>query len=169
MFRTEFTENTEKIFARSPRRKICNSIKLHLNLKDFNPFQLKHSELTSKIIGICISVHKTLGPGLLESIYESAICIELSLAGLTFKRQQGMPAIYNGINLELGFRADVVVENTILLEIKSIESVAPVHKKVILSYLRLSGIEIGLLINFNVMILTDGITRLILDKKPAVY
>ncbi len=125
---------------------------------------MKHSDLTSQIIGICIEVHKTLGPGLLESIYESAICIELALAGLAFKRQQGIKTFYKGHDLDLGFRADVIIENSVLLEIKSIESVPPVHKKIVISYLRLTGIEIGLLVNFNVVRLTDGITRLVVDK-----
>ena len=126
---------------------------------------MKHSELTSRIIGICIKVHKTLGPGLLESIYERAICIELSYACLSFQRQEGIRTLYEDVDLGLGFRADIIVENKVLVEVKSIESVPPVHKKIVLSYLRLSGIEVGLLINFNVVILTDGITRLILDKK----
>jgi len=126
---------------------------------------LKHSDLTSQIIGICIEVHKTLGPGLLESIYESAICIELALAGLAFKRQQGIRTLYKGYDLDVGFRADIIIEDTVILEIKSIESVPPVHKKIVTSYLRLTGIEIGLLVNFNVIKLTDGITRLIADKR----
>lgn len=125
---------------------------------------MKHSDLTSRIIGICIEVHRTLGPGLLESIYESAICIELALAGMAFKRQQGIKALYKGYDLDVGFRADVIIEDTVILEIKSIESVPPVHKKIVISYLKLTGIEIGLLVNFNVIKLTDGITRLVLDR-----
>jgi len=128
-------------------------------------FQLKHSDLTARIIGICIKVHSILGPGLLESIYEKAICIELCNARLNFKRQQGIHAIYEGVDLDLGFRADLIIEDLVLLELKSIEKVTPVHKKITLSYLRLSHIEIGLLVNFNVLKLTDGVTRLVLDKK----
>jgi len=128
-------------------------------------FQLKHSDLTARIIGICIKVHSILGPGLLESIYEKAICIELCNASLNFKRQQGIHAIYEGVDLDLGFRADLIIEDLVLLELKSIEKVTPVHKKITLSYLRLSHIEIGLLVNFNVLKLTDGVTRLVLDKK----
>ena len=126
---------------------------------------MKHSDLTSRIIAICIEVHKELGPGLLESIYEKAICLELALAGLSFTRQQGIPVFYKGTDLDIGFRADVIVENTVLLEIKSIESVHPVHKKIAISYLRHSYIEIGLMVNFNVIKLTDGITRLVLDRR----
>ena len=127
---------------------------------------MKHSELTSAIIGICIEVHKTLGPGLLESVYESAICYELTLAGFEFKRQQPIRVIYKGKDLDLGFRADIIVENSVLLELKSIERVIPVHKKITLTYLRLVEIEVGLMINFNVIKLTDGLTRLILDRRP---
>lgn len=126
---------------------------------------MKHSELTSAIIGICIEVHKTLGPGLLESVYESAICYELILAGFEFKRQQPIRVIYKGKDLDLGFRADIIVENLVLLELKSIERIVPVHKKIALTYLRLGEIEVGLMINFNVLKLTDGLTRLILDRR----
>jgi len=127
---------------------------------------LKHSELTSAIIGICIEVHKTLGPGLLESVYESAICYELTLAGFEFTRQQPIRVIYKGKDLDLGFRADVIVENTVLVEIKSIERIIPVHKKIALTYLRLIEIEVGLMVNFNVAQLTEGLTRLVLDRRP---
>lgn len=127
--------------------------------------QLKHADLTSRIIAICIKVHKILGPGLLESIYEKAICIELALAGFNFKRQEGIRAYYNGIDLDIGFRADIIVEDTVILELKSCSMVTPVHKKILLSYLRLTKIEVGLIVNFNVVLLTDGITRLVLDNK----
>jgi len=128
---------------------------------------LKHSDLTARIIAICIEVHKELGPGLLESIYEQAICLELALAGLSFQRQQGIHVFYKGVDLDIGFRADVIVENSVILEIKSIESIHPVHKKTVISYLRLAYIEVGLLINFNVVKLTDGITRLVQDKRKS--
>ena len=126
---------------------------------------MKHSDLTSAIIGICIEVHKTLGPGLLESVYEGAICYELTLAGFEFTRQQPIRVIYKGKDLDLGFRADVIVENSVLLEIKSIERIVPVHKKIALTYLRLIEIEVGLMVNFNVAQLTEGLTRLVLDRR----
>lgn len=126
---------------------------------------MKHSDLTSKIIGICIKVHKILGPGLLESVYEKAICFELAKAGLSFRRQQGIKVFYEGEDLDLGFRADVIIENEVLLEIKSVESVSPVFKKTTLTYLRFTELEVGLIVNFNVIKLTDGITRLVLDKR----
>ena len=126
---------------------------------------MKHSDLTSAIIGICIEVHKTFGPGLLESVYEGAICYELTLAGFEFTRQQPIRVIYKGKDIDLGFRADVIVENSVLLEIKSIERIVPVHKKIALTYLRLIEIEVGLMVNFNVAQLTEGLTRLVLDRR----
>jgi GxxExxY protein len=125
---------------------------------------VKHSELTSAIIAACINVHKTLGPGLLESVYEKAVCLELAALGLRFSRQQGIRVFYNGINLDMGFRADIIVEDQVVVELKSIEHVMPIHKKVVLTYLRFTKIEVGLLVNFNVEKLTDGLTRLMLDK-----
>lgn len=136
-----------------------------MQLQNFTP--VKHSDLTSKIIGICIKVHKILGPGLLESVYEKAICFELAKAGLSFRRQQGIKVIYEGEDLDLGFRADVIIEEAVLLEIKSVESVSPVFKKTTLTYLRFTEIEVGLIVNFNVVKLTDGLTRLVLDKREA--
>jgi GxxExxY protein len=126
---------------------------------------MKHESTTSAIIGICIKVHEHLGPGLLESVYEEVICYELAKFGIAFKRQQGIPVIYEEIKLELGFRADVIIENKVILEIKSVESIAQVHPKTVLTYMRLTGIEVGLLINFNVVLLREGITRLVLDRK----
>lgn len=129
---------------------------------------MKHEELTSRIIGICIKVHSILGPGLLESVYEEALCYELSRQGFNFIRQQGVKVNYEDVQLGLGFRTDVIVENTIVIELKSVEAVAPVHAKTVITYLKFTGIEVGLLINFNVALLKDGITRLIRDNKPAL-
>ncbi|HLP50761.1 MAG TPA: GxxExxY protein [Chitinophagales bacterium] len=126
---------------------------------------MKYSDLTGAIIGICIKVHNTLGPGLLESVYEEAICYELVKAGLSFKRQHGIPVVYDEVKLDLGFRADVIIEGKVILEIKSVESVAPVFAKTVLTYMRFTNIEVGLLINFNVVLLKDGITRLIENRK----
>ena len=129
---------------------------------------MKHEELTSRIIGICIKVHSLLGPGLLESVYEEALCYELSRKGINFLRQQGVKVNYEDVQLGIGFRADVIVENTIVLELKSVETVAPVHAKTVITYLRFTGIEVGLLINFNVALLKDGITRLVRDNKTKL-
>ncbi len=129
---------------------------------------MKHEALTARIIGVCIKVHAILGPGLLESVYEAAVCHELIKLGINFKRQQGITVDYEDEKLGLGFRADVIIEDTLLLEIKSVEAVAPVHSKTAITYLRFTGMEVGLLINFNVALLKDGITRLVLDKKTVV-
>jgi GxxExxY protein len=126
---------------------------------------MKHGELTSILISICIKVHEALGPGLLESVYEEVICYELTKMGIPFKRQQGITFIYEEVKMDIGFRADILVDNSVLMELKSTESIAPVHSKTVLTYLRLSGFEVGLLINFNVALLKDGITRLVQDRK----
>ena len=125
---------------------------------------MKHSELSSAIIGICIEVHRELGPGLLESIYEKAVCYELGKAGYFYERQKGIRTFYKGHDLDLGFRADIIVAHSVLLELKSVAIVPAVDKKIVLSYFRLTEIEVGLIINFNVSKLTEGITRLVLDR-----
>lgn len=126
---------------------------------------MKHEDLTSIIISICIKIHKDLGPGLLESVYEEILCYELIKQGIPFTRQQGIPIVYEDVKLELGFRSDVVVDNKVLVELKSVESVPPVYAKKVLTYLRFTGVEVGLLINFHVALLKDGITRLMLDRR----
>ena len=125
---------------------------------------MKYEDLTAVIIGICLKVHEKLGPGLLESVYEEAICYELDKVRLSYTRQQSIAAIYEGIKLEVGFRADLIIENNVIVELKSIEAIAPVHSKTLLTYMRLTNIEVGLLINFNVALLKNGITRLVDDK-----
>lgn len=128
---------------------------------------MKHQELTSRIIGICIKVHAELGPGLLESVYEEAICYELAKNNIEFKRQVGFRVKYDDKNMGKGFRADIIVENKVVLEVKSKDMIAPVDSKIVLTYLRFTEIEVGLLVNFKVVLLKDGITRLILDRKPT--
>jgi len=118
--------------------------------------------LTQKIIGCAIEVHKHLGPGLLESAYEECLCFELHQEGLKFERQKAVPIIYKEIKLECGYRLDVLVENEILVEIKSIEAIAPLHQAQILTYLRFANKNLGLLFNFNVKILREGIRRFVL-------
>jgi GxxExxY protein len=119
------------------------------------------NELSEIIIGICINVHTILGPGLLESIYEEAICLELKRRKILFTRQQGIKAYYLGECLDVGFRADIIVADKVILEIKSIDVIAPVHKKQVITYLRLAEKKLGLLINFNVNLLKEGIFRLV--------
>lgn len=118
--------------------------------------------LTEQIVGAAIEVHKHFGPGLLESAYEECLCRELYLRGLKFERQRNLPLEYKGIKLDCGYRIDIVVEEKVILELKVVDTIAPIHEAQLLTYLKLSGIEIGLIINFNVPVLKDGIKRFIL-------
>ena len=120
-----------------------------------------NKELTHQIIGSAIEVHKVLGPGLLESAYEICMAHELTLRGLSFERQKPLPVIYKEVKLEEGYRIDLLVEGRIVVELKAIEKLAPIHDATLLTYLRLSECKIGLIINFNVPVLTDGIRRLV--------
>ena len=110
---------------------------------------LVRSELTEQVIGCAINVHKLLGPGLLESVYEECLCFELAEAGLPFKRQIALPIVYRDRVLDGGFRADIVVSNVLIIEIKSVDAIHPVHEAQLLTYLRLTRHKIGLLMNFN--------------------
>lgn len=118
--------------------------------------------LTESIIGSAIEVHRALGPGLLESMYAECLCHELSLRGHVFRRGVEFPIVYKDVRLANPFRIDLIVENQVLVELKSVSEVTPVHEAQLLTYLRLSGIRLGLLINFNVAVLRDGITRRVL-------
>ena len=122
---------------------------------------LVYGELTHEIIGSAIEVHKELGPGLLESAYEECLCHELSIRCLQFKRQVALPVTYKGVKLDCGYKLDLLVEEKVVLELKSVESVIPIHQAQLLTYLRLSGKKLGLLMNFNTAVMTDGITRLV--------
>ena len=119
------------------------------------------NRITEIIIGCSIEVHKQLGPGLLESTYEACLLFELQNAGLNVKRQLGLPLIYKDIKLEEGYRLDFLIENIAVVEIKCVEALNDVHTAQVLTYLKLSGAKVGLLINFNVLKLTNGIKRLI--------
>jgi GxxExxY protein len=120
------------------------------------------NELTRTIIGAAIEVHRNLGPGLLESTYRNCLVQELMLRGLKVASERPIPVVYKGAKLECGFRLDLLVEDTIVVELKSVEAIAPVHEATILTYLRLSHHCIGLLINFNVAILKEGVRRYII-------
>lgn len=122
---------------------------------------MERTDLTGRILAVAFRVHTALGPGLLESVYEVVLAHELRKAGLLVATQVEMPVVYDGIRLDLAFRADMVVESQVILELKSVEALAPVHAKQLLNYLRLSGLKIGLLINFNTVSLKDQITRLV--------
>lgn len=118
--------------------------------------KLLHEELTEKIIGAAIEVHRNLEPGLLESAYEQCLCHELHLRDLEFKRQVPLPVEYKGINLDCGYRIDIVVQDAVILELKCIEHVLPVHEAQLLTYLKLTGKRVGLILNFHVAALVRG-------------
>ncbi len=119
------------------------------------------NELTFEINGAAMEVHRELGPGLLESVYESALCQELATRGLSFVRQHPMPVIYKGTPIDCGFRLDILVESRVIIELKVVEKILPIHEAQLLTYLKLSNLQLGLLINFNVRILKDGIRRFV--------
>jgi len=121
------------------------------------------NELTHEIIGAAIEVHRSLGPGLLESAYQACLCRELSLRGIGFQTELSLPVHYKGVRLDCGYRIDVLVAELVVVEIKTVEAIAPVHDAQLLTYLRLGGWKVGLLINFNVAVLKDGIHRRILN------
>ncbi|MBC7953587.1 MAG: GxxExxY protein [Rhodospirillaceae bacterium] len=118
--------------------------------------------LTDRIIGCAIEVHRTLGPGLLESAYEECLCYELAQSGITFRRQVPLPVVYKEVKLDCGYRMDVVVDERVVVVLKTVERLAPVHDAQILTYLRLSAYPVGLLMNFNVPVLKDGVKRFVL-------
>lgn len=121
----------------------------------------QEDRLSSLVIGAAIEVHRHLGPGLLESAYEECLCHELTNAGLQHERQRALPVTYKGVRLDCGYKMDVVVEDLVLLELKAVESLQPIHEAQILTYLRLSRLKLGLLMNFNVPLLRNGIKRLV--------
>ena len=120
------------------------------------------NQLTSRIIGAAIEVHRHLGPGLLESAYETCLAYELAQRGLTYERQKPLPLVYKEIHLDQGYRVDLLVDGKVIVEVKVVDNIAPVHEAQVLSYMRFSGCQIGLLLNFNVTLLKHGIRRFIL-------
>ena len=123
---------------------------------------LYEKSLTQEIIGAAIEVHRYLGPGLLESIYEKCLCLELELRCLSFERQKPLPLQYKGIKLDCGYRIDIVVENKVILELKCVDAIDPIHEAQLLTYLRLSGLKVGLILNCYVAAMKDGTKRLVL-------
>ena len=119
------------------------------------------NELSSKIISAAIEVHKALGPGLLESAYEECLCYEFRLRDFGFERQKPLPIIYKGNKLDCGYRLDIVVENAIILKLKSCEKIERIHMAQLLTYLKLSDLKLGLLLNFNVPLMREGIMRVV--------
>lgn len=122
------------------------------------------NKITELVIGCAIEVHRELGPGLLESTYEACFAYELQKTGLYFRKQLGLPLVYKEIKLEEGYRLDIIVENRVVVEIKAVEAINDIHIAQTLTYLKLTGAEVALIINFNVLKLTDGIKRLVPRK-----
>ena len=123
--------------------------------------QLYEQKTTGEIIGAAIEVHRELGPGLLESSYEICLARELELRGISFEFQKGLPLEYKGVRLDCGYRLDLLVSDAVIVEVKSVATLAPIHEAQLLTYLKLTGVKVGLLINFNVVVLKSGLKRLV--------
>jgi len=123
---------------------------------------MEFDELSNRVIGCALEVHRTLGPGLLESTYEQCLAHELSLAGISFKLQLPLPVKYKGIKLDCGYRIDLLVNDELIVELKSVDQIMGIHQAQLLTYMKLSGVKVGLLINFNVEMLKSGIKRFVL-------
>jgi GxxExxY protein len=124
--------------------------------------EAQRDALTEKVIGLAIEVHRALGPGLLESVYEECLCFELRNAGIRFRRQVPLPVVYKEVQLEIGYRIDLIVDEQLIVELKTVDKLAPIHEAQLLTYLRLTGLKTGLLLNFSTALLRDGIKRMVL-------
>ena len=122
----------------------------------------RFGEVTSAILGACVKIHRELGPGLLESAYQQCLEHELRTAGIVFRAQQTLPVVYKGLELDCGYRLDIVVDEQLIVEIKSVEQLLPIHEAQLLTYLKLSKLKLGLLINFSEVLLKDGIRRFVM-------
>jgi len=122
---------------------------------------MSENELSRTIVDLCFKIHKNLGPGLFESVYEEVLCIELNRSNLQYSRQKPIGISYEGIPLNIGFIADIIVEDKVIIEIKSVETIKSVHHKQLLTYLKLTNLKLGLLINFNTSLLKDGVKRIV--------
>jgi GxxExxY protein len=127
----------------------------------------REDRITGEIIGAAIEVHRELGPGLLESAYEECLCYELSLRKLSFQRQVDLPVIYKKVRLDCGYRMDVVVEDLVIVELKTVDKLLPIHEAQLLTYLKLYHRQIGLLLNFNVPVVKDGLKRIVNNYHPS--
>jgi GxxExxY protein len=130
------------------------------SLREKQNMEKRENELAKIVLDVCFRIHRLYGPGLFESVYEEIFCYEFEKEGIMFERQKAIPLIHEQIKLEAGFRADVIIENKLLVEFKSIEQLAEVHYKQVQTYLKLTNIKLGLLINFNTVYLKDGIHRI---------
>jgi GxxExxY protein len=122
---------------------------------------MTENEISNVVVDLCFRIHKQYGPGLFESVYEEIFCYEWNKTGVDFRRQHPVPLIHEEIKMEAGFRADVVIENKVIIELKSVETLADVHYKQVQTYLKLTGCKLGMLINFNVPLIKDGIHRIV--------
>jgi GxxExxY protein len=122
---------------------------------------MSENEISKVVFDLCLSIHKKYGPGLFESVYEELVCYELKKMNIYFTRQQGIALVHEEIKMDIGFRADVIIENKVILELKSVEVLSQVHHKQLLTYLKLADLKLGLLINFNVNLMKDGIHRIV--------
>ena len=122
---------------------------------------VKNDPLTERIIGLAIEIHRQLGPGLLESAYEECLSYELRQSGIVFERQKSLPVIYKTVRLDCAYRLDLMIENQLIIEVKSVERLMPIHEAQLITYLRLTGLPVGLLLNFNTNVLKNGIRRLV--------
>lgn len=124
-------------------------------------------DLSERVLGACIEVHRWLGPGLLESVYEACLCHELGLRRVAFERQRSLPVEYKGVQLECEYRLDLVIEKQLLVELKCVAELLPIHEAQVLTYLKLTGLQVGLLVNFNTPTLRQGVRRLVRHTPPA--
>lgn len=168
-FSQRFTEETSELIKSLPTETTSEfslrNVEPHDTLEEVRPSYNSgylHSELTSKIIECALEVHTELGPGLLEGSYEECMYYELVKAGLKVQRQLGMPLIYKEVKMEIGYRVDLLVEDKVIVEIKTVEEFDDVHTAQVLTYLKLSGCKVGLLLNFKVARMKQGIKRLVL-------
>lgn len=130
-------------------------------MRDKYQKMLTENQIAKLVVDICFRIHKKYGPGLFESVYEEIFCYEWQKTGIPFVRQQPIPLVHEEIKLEAGFRPDVIIDKKVIVELKSIEALAPVHYKQVQTYLKLTNIKLGLLINFNVALIKDGIHRIV--------
>ncbi len=142
----------------------CKKQNLHLKSILLHKKAMTENELATIAVNISYQIHSTLGPGLLESVYEAAFAYELKKRNIPFTRQQGIVAVYAGEVLDVGFRADIIMDNKLIIELKSVEHIERVHHKTVLTYMKLSGIKLALLINFNVDLIKEGIHRKIMGE-----
>lgn len=122
---------------------------------------MSENDIAKIIVDCCFKIHTILGPGLLESVYEKVLIYEINKRNLQVESQKTLPVVYDNIKLDIGFKADLIVENKVIIELKSIETILPVHHKQLLTYLRLTGLKLGLLINFNESLIKNGIKRIV--------